>query len=131
MTFTREELAKLHEVATPGNLETAETHVAEEYLECPFCTGNGEVLAADYCNFDDIALGVQFYGIGHEFGIHEKLWTLLCSATSRQQILDMMDEVERLRAALVRLRDCDWKISLPDRMDAVRDIARAALGEQP
>ncbi len=36
-------------------------------------------------------------------------------------------EIERLREALVRLRDCDWVISLPDRMDAVRDIARAAL----
>jgi hypothetical protein len=30
-------------------------------------------------------------------------------------------------AALEKLRDCDWVISLPDRMDAVRDIAREAL----
>ena len=36
-------------------------------------------------------------------------------------------ENARLREALVKLRDCDWVISLPDRMDAVRDIARAAL----
>ena len=36
-------------------------------------------------------------------------------------------ENQRLREALIRLRDCDWVISLPDRMDAVRDIARAAL----
>lgn len=35
--------------------------------------------------------------------------------------------VKRLEEALIRLRDCDWVISLPDRMDAVRDIARAAL----
>jgi hypothetical protein len=33
----------------------------------------------------------------------------------------------KLRAALERLRDCDWVITLPGRMDAVRDIARAAL----
>jgi hypothetical protein len=39
------------------------------------------------------------------------------------------NEIEVLRAALTRLRDCDWVISLPDRMDAVRDIARAALGD--
>jgi hypothetical protein len=43
-------------------------------------------------------------------------------------------EVERdqLRDALIRLRDCDWTITLPDRMDAVRTIARKALaaGEQ-
>ena len=36
-------------------------------------------------------------------------------------------ERDRLKAALVRLRDCDWVISLPDRMDAVREIARQAL----
>jgi hypothetical protein len=43
-------------------------------------------------------------------------------------------EVEALRArvmeletALIRLRDCDWVVTLPDRMDAVRDIARQAL----
>lgn len=32
-----------------------------------------------------------------------------------------------LREALTRLRDCDWVITLPDRMDAVRDIACKAL----
>lgn len=38
-------------------------------------------------------------------------------------------ENARMRAALTRLRDCDWTITLPDRMDAVRAIARAALEE--
>ena len=37
------------------------------------------------------------------------------------------DREEKLRAALQRLADCDWVISLPDRMDAVRKIAREAL----
>lgn len=32
-----------------------------------------------------------------------------------------------LTEALTRLRDCDWTIGRGDRMDAVRDIARAAL----
>ena len=36
-------------------------------------------------------------------------------------------KVRALRSACERLRDCDWTITLPDRMDAVRDIARAAL----
>ena len=36
---------------------------------------------------------------------------------------------DAMRAALVRLRDCDWTISLPDRMDAVREIAREALNQ--
>ena len=37
------------------------------------------------------------------------------------------DREETLRTALQRLADCDWVISLPDRMDAVRKIAREAL----
>ena len=39
------------------------------------------------------------------------------------------DEIERLRTALVKLRDCDWVITPGDRMDAVREIAREALGD--
>ena len=38
------------------------------------------------------------------------------------------DEIERLRAVLQRLADCDWVITPGDRMDAVRKIARDALG---
>ena len=34
-----------------------------------------------------------------------------------------------LEEALKRLRDCDWVITPHDRMDAVREIARAALQE--
>ena len=39
-------------------------------------------------------------------------------------------ERDRLKAALERLRDCDWTIGRGGRMDAVRDIARAALTPQ-
>jgi hypothetical protein len=35
-----------------------------------------------------------------------------------------------MRVALERLRDCDFIISLPDRMDSVREIARHALDEE-
>ena len=34
---------------------------------------------------------------------------------------------EMLAFALERIRDCDFVITLPDRMDAVRAIAREAL----
>ena len=40
---------------------------------------------------------------------------------------ELRAERDRLKAALVRLRDCDWVIRLPDRMDGVRKIAREAL----
>ena len=35
--------------------------------------------------------------------------------------------IMKLRDALERIRDCDFTITLPDRMDAVRKIAREAL----
>lgn len=46
---------------------------------------------------------------------------------SENAVERIIAERDRLKAALVRLRDCDWVISLPDRMDAVREIAREAL----
>lgn len=42
-------------------------------------------------------------------------------------MLDAADRIEKLEGALKRIRDCDWVITLPDRMDAVRAIAREAL----
>ena len=38
------------------------------------------------------------------------------------------ERIKALEAALIQLRDCDWTITLPDRMDAVREIAGNALG---
>ncbi len=37
------------------------------------------------------------------------------------------NRIRKLEAALRRIRDCDFVITLPDRMDAVRAIAREAL----
>lgn len=71
-----EKLEALAAAATVGDLTTAERYRPEEWFECPFCE-DGEIKAADYCNFDHKALGVQFYGIGPEFGAHEKLWSEL------------------------------------------------------
>lgn len=55
----------------------------------------------------------------------------LLDVTPRMEFLSkalaLQQENAALRAALQRLRDCDWNISLPDRMDAVREIARKAL----
>ena len=48
----------------------------------------------------------------------------------RREILSQAKELEKLeiyRTALERIRDCDFVITLPDRMDAVRAIAREAL----
>jgi uncharacterized coiled-coil DUF342 family protein len=37
------------------------------------------------------------------------------------------EQRDRLAEALQKLADCDWVITLPDRMDAVREIANEAL----
>lgn len=41
--------------------------------------------------------------------------------------IELLEENEKLRDALERICDCDFVITLPDRMDAVRKIAREAL----
>jgi hypothetical protein len=90
MTTLSTQLEALAQKMTPGDLSTAERHIASEYVECPFCAGQGEVEAADYCNFDGVALGVQFYGIGHEFGVHEQVWTLF--AKNIETIIEALRE---------------------------------------
>lgn len=42
-------------------------------------------------------------------------------------ILQQDGKISKMEEALKRIRDCDWVITLPDRMDAVRAIAREAL----
>lgn len=60
------------------------------------------------------------------------IWREDARNAATEKLLATKDaEIARLREALIRLRDCDWVISLPDRMDAVRDIARAALEQKP
>lgn len=52
-------------------------------------------------------------------------------ALMQEVVTAVMVESGRYKAALQRLADCDWVISLPDRMDAVRQIAREALNPSP
>jgi hypothetical protein len=53
---------------------------------------------------------------------------LLHRIKSLEWLLDYKTEqLYRLETALKRIRDCDFVITLPDRMDAVRAIAREAL----
>jgi hypothetical protein len=52
------------------------------------------------------------------------------AAMLRQAASVMADwdrKVTKMEIALTKIRDCDFVITLPDRMDAVRAIAREAL----
>ena len=52
---------------------------------------------------------------------------LVPDITTEGALTVLARQIAELREALTRLRDCDWVITLPDRMDAVREIARNAL----
>src|SRR6478735_11335910 len=105
--MTQDLIARLRELlaaATRGDLSTAERHTASEYVECPLCH-EGEIEASDYCNIDAKALGVQFYGIGDEFGAHERLWNETLSALPG--LLDLIERqarvIEEAREALAEI----------------------------
>ena len=137
MTIDLNELERLLAAATAGDLTTAQRYTPSGYVECPMC-GDGEVLATDYCNFDGVAMGVQFYGIGKEFGAHEKLWTAVTKtlptliATARRvevleqenaRLRDVLDE-DDLTEIITDTIDMDWQPRW-----AAQAIRRAALGE--
>lgn len=84
--MTEADLAELEALvakATPQLLDTAEVHRADEWLECPFCAGEGSVDGETFTNYDGAAIGVQFFGVGDQFVHNEKahraVWAALPS----------------------------------------------------
>lgn len=95
------ELKRKAEAVTPQNFDSAEEMAENGYIECPHCGGQGEVeLEADYCNYDGAAIGVQFYGIGHEFGAAEEYYR----AANPAAILALIAENAALRKDAERYR---------------------------
>lgn len=95
MELDLNELERLAKDATPQEIDASEIIEDDEgkYIECPICGGEGHVsLEADYCNFDGVAIGVQFYGIGKERGAAERYYR----AANPAVVLEL---VRRLRAA--------------------------------
>lgn len=79
--------------ATPQDFDSAELKVDEGSCECPACGGEGSVeLTAEYTNYDNVAIGVQFFGIGHEFGAAEAYYRAAKPAV-------VLELIRRLRAA--------------------------------
>lgn len=99
MTNDLDRLEELLAKATPGDLSTAEV-VDEGLVTCPICDGEGDVEAKHFTNIDDKALGVQFYGIGTDFGVHEELWSALIKAAP-----DLITELRQLRETNQRLNE--------------------------
>lgn len=100
-----QELKRLAEAATAGNLDTV-PNPPTEYggkdeegcFVCPQCDGEGAVDAVTYTNFDGVAMGVQFFGIGDAFQRYEAYFR----AASPSTILALIEENKRL-AKLIRV----------------------------
>ena len=91
MSDIKEISAKLRELfaqVTPQAIDTAERKDDGTY-ECPFCGGEGEVDGESYTNFDKVAIGVQFFGVGSEHVRAEKLYRALIEHVPR--LLDLVD----------------------------------------
>ena len=58
--------------------------------------------------------------------LHNKMYCDLLNKQLKDRVLTRLKAC-KYQAALERIRDCDFVITLPDRMDAVRQIAREAL----
>ena len=90
-------------------------------------------MSDDIKELKGVSVKLHAYGIAQEADgalealVAERDQLLIDLEEYRRDVAKLTEERDRLTAALVRLRDCDWVISLPDRMDAVREIARQAL----
>jgi hypothetical protein len=111
-------LKEAAQAATPQNIDNSERIEigidGQKYIECSHCGGEGAVeLEADYCNYDDAAIGVQFYGIGNEFGAAEAYFRAASPAT----ILEIIDLIEQQSARIAAL-------------ESERDALLAAAGKE-
>jgi hypothetical protein len=94
-----DELERLAKAATPQDIDGAESNDLLEpgsHIECPTCGGDGCVpREGEYLNYDGVALGVMFYGIGNEVGAAEAYFRAVTPA----KILALVAEVRALRRA--------------------------------
>lgn len=86
------QLREAAEEVSPQNIDSAQAvSDTDGYIECPHCSGEGTVnLEADYCNYDELPIGVQFYGIGTGVGAAERYFR----AASPNNITVILDALE-------------------------------------
>jgi hypothetical protein len=106
------------EKATPLNLDTAEQHLSGSHT-CPFCDGDGDVSGETYVNFDGAATGVQFFGIGPEFGALEEF----VRAANPQAVLALIAALEAAEA-LAREQDKALGILIGQQRDRAEKAER-------
>ncbi|MFA1238675.1 ead/Ea22-like family protein [Serratia odorifera] len=86
-----EELKAAALAATPQKIDGAQEKTEDGCMECPCCSGEGQVdVGADYCNYDNTALGVIFYGIGDAHVAAERYFR----AANPAVVLALLEELE-------------------------------------
>lgn len=99
MSIDIDKLEALARAATPQNFDTAQYVEDDGWIECQACGGEGAVeLHSDYCNYDDAALGVQFYGIGDEHVNAEAYYRAAKPATVTELITRLRESEQREQA---------------------------------
>src|SRR5687767_1846842 len=93
-------LRELVEKATPQNIDTAE-EISPGIYECPLCH-DGSIEGVTFTNYDNAAIGVQFFGIGSEHKRAEALFRQIV-----KDLPSLLDEVEAFREALGELIQMD------------------------
>ncbi|ONC38480.1 hypothetical protein AQ916_06925 [Burkholderia pseudomallei] len=131
--LTDEHIATLKLAAravTPQDIDGAERIESRpdgSYIICPACEGEGCIpFESDYCNYDHVAIGVQFYGVGTEPGAAEAYFRAAKPAT----ILALLDRLERAESALAAppveqpaAAPADERAALPQIPDLVKATA--------
>jgi len=135
MSITDEMVAELEALASKAGalaIDSAETVEAQSgrMIECPVCGGEGYASAEnDYCNFDNHAIGVEFYGIGPEFGLADAYFrkanpaTILALLAERKELIK---DRERLDWLADQGDDCQWMNILRVETDDFESL-RAAI----
>lgn len=139
---TPQDLAKLMavcEAATAGDLDSAPKsgeygyQETDKWYECPTCDGQGEVHGATYCNFDGVAQGVQFFGIGNEFKNYEAFFRTFNPETVKSLLRIAIEagKAAEALAALIAIIDDEFGIVAPEMNAAIAAHANLnlALGE--
>ena len=123
-------LRELAMKATPQNFETAQIKPGNAAsIECPFCGGEGLIASeGGYCNYDGVAIGVEFYGVGTEFGAAEAYYraanpaTVLALLDSLDHAAKMYTETSGQLTEAICIIDKQRKVI--DRLQAIESAAR-------
>lgn len=120
VSITDELIAELEaaaNAATPQDLDSAEEIIKSDpgaMIECPVCGGEGYAsIENDYCNFDNHAIGVQFYGIGPEFGAGERYFRAANPTAILALLAERAELKQQLAAASVDAERYRWLRSRP------------------